>query len=137
MRLTIFVYLLLLLVINSINANLSIKNNRIYNIYRKHILNSSKVLNDDKEVHLIPIKSNTLTKSSAKRLLLLCTMTYGSNYIATKMLQTHIDAALLNALRFFIGSIYFIPDILTFRGTYIDINNSFIYHFFTTKHKLK
>ena len=60
-----------------------------------------------------------LTPNLSRGLLVLCCLVYGSSYTTTKYLQMNIKSSLVTTLRFFIGSIYFIPEI--FKRRIIDI----------------
>lgn len=54
----------------------------------------------------------------AKRTLFLCTSVYGFSYICQKWLQEFIQPELILILRFFLGSVFFLPGLLRFKGDF-------------------
>lgn len=61
--------------------------------------------------------SNSNAVSMAKRTLLLCALVYGSCYVSTKHLQGIIPGELINFIRFSLAALWFLPDIVSFRGS--------------------
>ena len=63
------------------------------------------------------IKENPANLQLRYRLLLIvCTMMYGSNYVTTKYMQRRLAPSLTTTLRFFIASLFFLPEVLRYKG---------------------
>jgi drug/metabolite transporter (DMT)-like permease len=54
--------------------------------------------------------------NKARMMLVLCAAMYGSNFVGSKILQEHLAPSLITAFRFLIGSVFYMNDVLNYRG---------------------
>lgn len=84
-------------------------------IHSRSVSNHSPVL---KQVEVMKTKrKGTWSSSTARKGLIFCSMVYGADYVATKMIQEEISPEVLNAFRHLIGSLIFLPYVVRFRGS--------------------
>lgn len=81
---------------------------------------SGAIQRDSKPFGSVESNSKLLTPIGARRLLVLCSLVYGSTYSTTKFLQEQLPSQLINVIRFMFGSSLFLWDIIQFRGS-IDV----------------
>lgn len=88
---------------------------RVINCWRE-IFGSKCKISSRVKSDLLDESKNEFSKFHARILLVICAAMYGSNFVGTKYIQRTLAPSLTTTLRFLIGSIGFLPYVLSYKG---------------------